>query len=67
MPLEPVFQYSVSLVCSLSAILSESQCFVVNKGVVNCIGLVGEFRNSRLLLTLESEVLSVLLLDSFVL
>ena len=66
MPLEPVFRYSLSA-CSLSVIISESQCFVINKGVVSCIGLVGEFRNSRLLLTLESEVLSVLLLDSFVL
>ena len=67
MPLEPLFRYSVSLSVPLVRIISELQCFVVNKGVVSFIGLVGEFRNSRLLLTLESEVLSVLLSDSFVL
>ena len=51
--------------------ISESQCFVVSKRVVSCLGLVGEFRNSKLSLTLElaveSEVLSILLLESFVL
>ena len=54
-------------VCSVIDLFSESQWFVINKGVVTCIGLADVFRNSTFLLTLESEVLQVLLLESFVL
>ena len=54
-------------VCSLIDIFSESQCIVINKGVVTCIGLADEFRSSTFFLTLELEVFQVLLLESFVL